>query len=143
MLGKVCRAIHNRTVQALVQKLFGGRNSYHKTKPIAIEKKKRTSFTQDLTGSLIMLMQEIMNQVNTGTNRRTLIANSAVQNKLMNKQQNLTTSLLTIFRAVIRVVHLPTSNMIKSLVSNMGDNVEIKQLIWQLDTFDLIISVHI
>lgn len=57
MLGKVCRAIHNRTVQALVQKLFGGRNSYHKTKPIAIEKKKRTSFTQDLTGSLNMLMQ--------------------------------------------------------------------------------------
>lgn len=84
-----------------------------------------------------------MNQVETGTNRRTLIANNAVQNKLINKQQNLTTSLLTIFRAVIRVVHLPTSNMIKSLVSNMGDNVEIKQLIWQLDTFDLIISVHI
>lgn len=90
-----------------------------------------------------MEKQEIMNQVNTGTNQRTLIANSTVQNKLMNKQQNLTTSLLTIFRAVIRVVHLPTSNMIKSLVSNMGDNVEIKQLIWQLDTFDLIISVHI
>lgn len=90
-----------------------------------------------------MEKQEIMNQVDTGTNRRTLIANSAVQNKLMNKQQNLTTSLLTIFRAVIRVVHLPTSNMIKSLVSNMGDNIEIKQLIWHLDTFDLIISVHI
>lgn len=89
-----------------------------------------------------MEKQEIMNQVNTGTNQRTLIANSAVQNKLMNKQQNLTTSLLTIFRAVIRVVHLPTSNMIKSLVSK-GDNVEIKQLIWHLDTFDLIISVHI
>lgn len=35
-----------------------------------------------------MEKQEIMNQVDTGTNRRTLIANSAVQNKLMNKQQS-------------------------------------------------------
>lgn len=40
---KVCRAIHKRTVQALVQKLCGGRNSYnHKTTPITVEKKKRT-----------------------------------------------------------------------------------------------------
>lgn len=66
-------------------------------------------------------IQEIMNRVNMGIVQRTQIANRSVQNKLINKQQNLTTSLLTIGRAVIRVVHLPTSNTITCLVSNMGD----------------------
>lgn len=65
-------------------------------------------------------IQEIMNRVNMGIVQRTQIANRSVQNKLINKQ-NLTTSLLTIGRAVIRVVHLPTSNTITCLVSNMGD----------------------
>lgn len=66
-------------------------------------------------------IQEIMNRVNMGIVQRTQIANRSVQNKLINKQQNLTTSLLTIGRAVIRVVHLPTSNTITCLVSNKGD----------------------